>query len=257
MEMTKNMGLENTTYEKKGQICYVALNRPDKGNAYTNALVSELARIWDDYNRDENLRVAIFYGHGKHFCTGHDLYDYQPGIIKSEPPSIHYGNLKVYKPIIAAVGGLALGGGCSMVLAADVRILADDARIGYPQARIGIISIGGPQRLPRMIPGVARWYLFSGELIPAEEAYRLGLCVKVVARDRLMDEATLLAEKLCEASPGSVKALKESVELGSLLSFNDSIIISKEVGVKFEETSEFKEALQAFREKREPPHRRK
>ncbi|MBW2148516.1 MAG: enoyl-CoA hydratase/isomerase family protein [Deltaproteobacteria bacterium] len=255
MDMTKDLGLENTKYEKKGKIAYVALNRPEKYNAYTNAMIYELGKIWDDYNRDDNLWVAIFYGEGKHFCTGHDLR--QPEPLHTEPPSIHYGNLKVYKPIIAAVGGYAMGGGCSMVLASDVRILADDARIGYPQAKGGIITYGGPQRLPRMIPGMAKWYLFSGELIPAEEAYRLGMCVKVVPRDKLMEEAKLLAEKICDCSPHSVKAIKESVERGSLVSFNEAMIISKEVGAKFEETEEFKEAMKAFAEKKDPPHRRK
>jgi enoyl-CoA hydratase/carnithine racemase len=242
MDMTKKFGLESTTYEKKGDIAYVALNRPEKLNAYTNDLISELAKIWNDYNKDDNLRAAILYGQGKHFCAGHDLH--QPEALTSEPPSVHYGNLKVYKPIIAAVSGYALGGGCSMVLGADIRILADDAMIGYPQAKVGIITIGGPQRLPRMIPGVARWYLFTGELIPAAEAYRLGLCVKVVPRDKLMEEATLMA-------------VKESAERGSLVSFNEAMIISKEIGAKFEETEECKEAMKAFKEKRQPPHRRK
>jgi len=255
MDMTKEFGLKSTMYEKKGDIAYVSLNRPDKLNAYTNDLIAELAKIWTDYNQDDNLRAAIMYGQGKHFCAGHDLH--QPEALTSEPPSIHYGNFKVYKPVIAAVGGYALGGGCSMVLSADVRILAEDAMIGYPQAKVGIITIGGPQRLPRMIPGVARWYLFTGELIPAAEAYRLGLCVKVVPRDKLLEEATGLADKLCEASPASVKAIKESVERGGLVSFNEAMIISKEIGARFEASEECKEAMKAFKEKRPPAHLRK
>lgn len=255
MDTAKTLNLEGIKYEKKEEIAYVALNRPDRLNAYTNDMIAELGKVWDDFNKDDSLRVAIFYGEGKHFCVGHDLH--RPDTLASEPPSIHYGDLKVYKPIIAAVGGYALGGGCSMVLAADVRIMADDAKIGYPQAKVGIISIGGPQRLPRMIPGLARWYLFSGELISAEEAYRLGLCLKVVPREKLMEEAAHLAVKLCEASPASIKVLKESVERGSLLPFNEAMIISKEIAARFEETEEFKEALKAFKEKKHPPHRRK
>jgi enoyl-CoA hydratase len=142
-----------------------------------------------------------------------------------------------------------------MALACDIMIMGDDARIGYPQAKVGIISIGGPQRLPRLIPGLAKWYLFSGEFMTAEEAYRHGLALKVVPADQILEEANKLAEKLCESSPASIRTLKESIERGSLLPLGEAFKLSKQIAARFEATQGYQEAMKAFLEKKDPPHR--
>jgi enoyl-CoA hydratase len=242
--------LEQVKYTKKGKIAYVTLNRPEKMNAYTNQTLNELGLCWKDYKNDDSLHVAILSGEGKVFSVGHDLSSGES--ITTEPPAIHYGDIELYKPIIAAVNGYALGGGCSMALACDIKICGEDARFGYPQAKVGITSIGGPQRLPRLIPGLAQWYLFSGEFITAQEAYRLGLVLKVVPNDRLMEEATKIAERLLESSLNSIMHIKESIERGKLLPLNEALSLSKKITAKAELTEDYQESLRAFAEKRDP-----
>ena len=242
--------LEHVKYAKKGKIAYVTLNRPEKMNAYTNQTLNELGVCWKDYKDDDSLHVAILSGEGNAFSVGHDLSSGES--ITTEPPAIHYGDIELYKPIIAAVNGYALGGGCSMALACDIKICGEDARFGYPQAKVGITSIGGPQRLPRLIPGLAQWYLFSGEFITAQEAYRLGLVLKVVPNDRLMEEATKIAERLLESSLNSIMHIKESIERGKLLPLNEALSLSKQITSKAELTEDYQESLRAFAEKRDP-----
>ena len=250
MDSLEKKGLEHVTYSKEGKIAYVTLNRPEKMNAYTNQTLNELGLCWKDYKNDDNLHVAILSGSGKAFSVGHDLSSGES--ITTEPPAVHYGDIELYKPVIGAVNGYALGGGCSMALACDIRICSEDARFGYPQAKVGITTIGGPQRLPRLIPGLAQWYLFSGEFIEAHEAYRLGLVLKVVPNDKLMEEATKLAERLLECSLNSIKHIKESVERGKLLPLNEALSLSKEITARAELTEDYQESLRAFAEKREP-----
>jgi enoyl-CoA hydratase/carnithine racemase len=250
MDSLEKKGLEHVQYSKKGKIVYVTLNRPEKMNAYTNQTLNELATCWEDYKNDENLHVAILSGAGTAFSVGHDLSSGES--ITTEPPAIHYGDIELYKPIIGAVRGYALGGGCSMAFACDIRICSEDARFGYPQAKVGITSIGGPQRLPRLIPGLGQWYLFSGEFIDAQEAHRLGLVLKVVPNDKLMEEATKLAEKLLECSLNSITHIKESIERGKLLPLNEALSLSKQVTAKAELTEDYQESLRAFAEKRKP-----
>lgn len=244
------MTLKTIKYEKKGKIAYVTLNRPEKLNAFTYATLEELKNCWKDFNDDNNLWVAIFSGEGKSFCAGHDFTAKEK--TTDQPSSLHYGGIEVNKPIIAAVRGYALGAGCSMALACDVIVCSEDARFGYPQARLGLISTGGPVRLARLLPSLARWYLYSGEYIDAREAYRLGLVVKVVPTERLMDEATKMAERLCESSPSSVKYTKQAVERGKLLTLGEALLMSKHVTHEFEATEDYKEAVAAFKEKRKP-----
>jgi enoyl-CoA hydratase/carnithine racemase len=250
MASIEKKGLEHVKYTKKGKIAYVTLNRPEKMNAYTNQTLNELGVCWKDYKNDDSLHVAILSGEGKVFSVGHDLSSGES--ITTEPPAIHYGDIELYKPIIAAVNGYALGGGCSMALACDIKICGEDARFGYPQAKVGITSIGGPQRLPRLIPGLAQWYLFSGEFITAQEAYRLGLVLKVVPNDRLMEEATKIAERLLESSLNSIMHIKESIERGKLLPLNEALSLSKQITAKAELTEDYQESLRAFAEKRDP-----
>ena len=250
MEVTEKMGLQHIRYVKDDKIARVILNRPNKLNSYTNLTTTELYNVWEDFKEDDNLRVAILSGEGKSFCAGHDLAGYEP--ILTEPPSLHYETIKIYKPIVCAYQGYALGGGASLAFACDVLICSEEAKIGYPQSKGGVVSIGGPPKLPRLIPGLAKWYLFSGELIDAQEAYRLGLVLKVVPRDKLMEEADNLAKKLAECSPISISHMKEVVERGKQLPLDATIEMSKDVATRAEHTEDFKDSLVAFKEKRAP-----
>ena len=254
MDMTQEMGLKGIKYEKRDMIAYVAWNT-GKHNMYTNETLAELQRVWVEYNTDEHLRVAIFYGEGKSFCAGHDLWKGEA--ITSEPATIHKREVKIRKPVIAAVWGYALGGGFSSALACDIMICADDAKMGIPQAKYGLSSMGGPQLLPRIIPGVARWYLYTGDYITGAEAYRLGMCLKCVPREELLHEATRMAEQICESSPDSIRYLKESIETGRNLPIDLALPASVEILKRFEQTPEYKANMEAFLEKKDPPFKPK
>lgn len=244
------MDLKYTLYEKKGHIAYFTMNRPDRLNAYTNSMVLEWWHVWNDFRDDDNAWVAIVSGAGTSFSAGHDIRDPETG---PEPPSIHYGGVEIYKPIIAAVQGYALGGGCSMALACDIRICAEDAMFGYPQPKFGIMSMGGHQRLPRStFPGMALYYMLTGDYIDAKEAYRLGLVYKVVPKDQLMAEATKMAEKLCENSPMAVRATKEAFIRGQQVTLREGLHIAQLVSQRLRQTEDYQEGLRAFAEKRKP-----
>jgi enoyl-CoA hydratase/carnithine racemase len=243
--------LQQTLYEKKGKLAYVTMNRPERLNAYDNSTVLEWWEIWQDFQKDDNLLVAILSGNGRAFCAGHDIKDMDPG---PEPPSLHYGGVEVSKPIIAAIHGYCLGGGCSMALGCDIRLCSEDALFGYPQPAYGMMSIGGHQRLPRMtFPGMALYYMLTGEYINAQEAYRLGLVVKVLPnREELMAEATRLAERLCRNAPLSVRFTKEAFSRGQQTSLREGLHIAQLLFKRLSETEDWQEGLKAFAEKRQP-----
>ena len=181
-------------YEVKDKIATVTLNRPEKLNAYNEEMVGELYEAWRKFAGDDDAWTAIVTGAGdRAFCSGHDL----DMILESDgqykdhdSPTMWYGELEIYKPIIAAVNGYAFGGGCSLALSCDIRIASEKAAFGYPQPRYGAMSLGGHQRLPKTIPpGIAIEFILTGRTIPVEEASRWGMVNKAVPHEALMDEA--------------------------------------------------------------------
>lgn len=232
-------------------IAVISLNRPPM-NTYTNSTLRALESAWALAEDDASVRCIILTGNGDHFCAGHDLKAAQYEHLASEPPAIHYGDLAITKPVIAAVKGYALGGGASMALACDLLIMANGAKLGYPQAKHGIISIGGPQRLPRILPGLARWLLFSGEMIDAWRLMGLGICVDMAGEEALMDVAMRYAERIAQASPDSVRVLKQSIELGSRYPLADAFLESKKIAAEYEATEVYQDNLKAFLERRTP-----
>ncbi len=255
MDLTQKFGLKLVKYEKRDKIARVTLNRPQKLNPLSFEMAKELLQCWEDVNEDKEVWVAILSGEGRSFCAGWDQNleedELTAGAVR--PKGILYCDLDwIKKPIICAAQGYAIGGGMSLFLGADVRIVSEDARLGYSQPKIGIISIGGAMRLPAHVPGLARWYLFSGELIDAREAHRLGLVVKVVPRERLMEEATGLAEKIRECSPMSVQHTKEEVAAAANVSMYEGYRLCRPIMNRFYKTEDYKEGKRAFLEKRKP-----
>lgn len=233
-------------------VAQITLHRPPL-NTYTNATLRHLETAWAMAEDDAAVRVTILTGAGEHFCAGHDLKAAQTESLASEPPALHYGDLIVTKPVVGAVRGYALGGGASMALACDVLIMDTEGRLGYPQAAHGLVSIGGPQRLPRILPGFARWLLFSGTPMRGWQLKDLGLCVTAVAYDAVEPTALRYAQQIAAASPDSVRVLKQSIDEGEALPLAEAFVASKALAAAYEQTETYRENLAAFLEKRRAP----
>lgn len=247
-------------YEKRGKIAYVTINRPQALNAIDLQTYQELSQAMLDFRDDDNCWVAIITGSGtKAFCAGADIKDILPVLwgIRNEwwrlPPAIVRG-LELWKPIIAAVNGIAVGGGLEISLACDLRIAAENATFGVPEVNLGVIpGWGGTQRLPRAIPAAkAAELLFFGHSIDAQEAYRIGLVNKVVPLDELLPAAEEWAQRLCEIPPLAVRAAKEAMTKGVEMNLEDGLRLETKLIDFLFTTEDHKEARQAFIEKRKP-----
>ena len=184
--------LTDIIYRKDGPIARVILNRPKVRNAFTYDTQKQLRAIWKDFDADPNLRVAILSGNGEAFCAGVDMNSetvLSHGEFHSD--GVVYFDLDYYsKPIIAAIHGAAVAGGLSLTLGADVVIAAEGTKMGYPQTRYGFMAGGeGQVRFYHLVPNLVRWYMISGELFTAEEAYRMGMLLEVVPREKLLQRA--------------------------------------------------------------------
>jgi len=207
-------------YEKKETIGILTINRPEKMNALSNQLTSELKMVLETIENDESLRVLLITGAGdKAFVAGADINelvirDSRIGRKVSKERQGLFSQIEnLAVPVIAAVNGYALGGGLELALACSIRICSDRARFGAPEVKLGIIpGDGGTQRLPRLIGlGRAMEMILSGDLIDANEAYRIGLANKVVPHEDLMKKTLELAEKIASRPPLAVQFAKEAV----------------------------------------------
>lgn len=219
------MGYEFIQYEKRGKIAYITLNRPERLNALHLPAHRELSAAWDDFGEDDNAWVAIVSGAGERaFCAGNDLKyvtEHPEDIGRDElMPRGGFGGIvtryDLYKPVIAAVHGYALGGGLEVALASDLIIASEDARFGLPEPRVGdIANAGGINRLSRQIPlKQAMAIILTGRRMDAQEAMRMGIVNEVVPREKLMETAEAWANDILEASPLAVRASKETAMAG-------------------------------------------
>jgi enoyl-CoA hydratase/carnithine racemase len=246
--------LATVTYEKKGYIAYVTLNRPDKLNAMNAQMHQELGKVWEDFRDDENLRVAILSGNGRCFSAGADLsggastekYRYT-GIF----PDITTTR-DVYKPIIAALHSHVVGYGLWIALDTDLRIATDDVQMWLPEPQWGIATIPAAW-VARMMPwAIASELLLLAERVDAQRAYQLGLVNKVVPRDQLMAEAEKMAERLNELGPLAVQGMKEMMVRASRLDYTAVDQITGWVLSRVNNSEDRQEGGRAFVEKRKP-----
>jgi E-phenylitaconyl-CoA hydratase len=253
-------------YEKKGKIAVITLNRPDALNSMDPPTFRELGEALVSFRDDDELWVAIITGAGQRaFCVGADVRTMLP-FLKDEcsdkpwnmPATIMRG-LELWKPVIAAVNGIALGGGMELALACDIRIASEKATFGQPEVRIGLIpGWGGTQRLPRVIPWAkAAELLFTGQTINAQEAYRIGLVNQVVPPDQVMPAAMKMAEALCQPSPLAVRAAKEAMYKGASLTLDEGLELEWALERYVFGTEDFNEGNKAFLEKRLPQFKAK
>lgn len=248
-------------YKKDGHIATFTINRPQAMNAMTPEGFTEFNKELIDFRDDPEMWVGIITGTGdKSFCAGADIKETLPYMASGGhlAPTILRG-MEIYKPFIAAVNGLALGGGLEFALACDIRIAAENARFGLTEVNVGLIpGWGGTQRLPRLIgTGKAAEMLFTGRLIDAAEAYRIGLVNLVVPLDKLMNTAIEWAENVSKAAPLAVRAAKEAMFTGINTTLEAGLQIELDLENKVTQTEDFKEGVKAFSEKRKPVYQGK
>ena len=248
-------------YKIENHIAELTLDRQEVRNAMDLETFEELNKCFIDIRDNPEVWAAIITGAGdKAFSSGADVAKLLTQLAeagKSLPEAgvnnIMYG-FEIWKPIIAAVNGLALGGGLELAMACDIRIASENASFGLTEPRIGLMPLGGgTQRLPRLVPlPIAMELLFTARRIDAQEAYRIGLVNKVVSLPELMPTAHQMAEEVCSNAPLSVRAVKEAALRGLGLSLRDGIALEAFLGQHVTNSEDSKEGVAAFLEKRKP-----
>lgn len=247
-------------YEKEGRIAVFTINRPEAANAIDVQTMKELHEGMVSFRDDPELWVGIVTGAGERaFCAGADIKDMLPFMkeARGKPwafPANPMRGLELYKPLIAAINGLALGGGLEIALACDIRLASENARLGTPEVNLGLMpGWGGTQRLPRLIPWAkAAEIVLMGKPIDAQEAYRIGLVNKVVPQSELMPTAKAWAEVLCQAGPLGVRAAKQAMIRGYSLSLEEGLKLESSLFDYLLTTEDYEEGAAAFFEKRKP-----
>jgi len=243
--------------ERRDRIAILTVNRPEVLNALDPPTWEEIGAAVRDVERDPDIRVLIVTGAGeKAFVAGSDIRSLRE---RSMWDVLRYSSQDVLtelenmpKPVIAAVNGYALGGGCELAMACDIRIAADTARFGQPEVNLGIIpGAGGTQRLARLVGlGKAKELIFTGDIIDAYEAERIGLVNKVVPRDQLMDAAFQMAEKILAKGPLAVAMAKRVIQGGSNVDLPSGLAMEKLGQTILFATEDRREGMDAFLEKR-------
>lgn len=250
-------------YQKEGKVAIFTLNRPEAYNAIDPESNEALSKAILDFKNDDSLWVGIITGAGtKAFCAGADVKQMLPllkemaGHHEAEPPTLMRG-IEMWKPLVAAINGVALGGGLEMCLACDIRVAAENATFALPEVTLGLIpGWGGTQRLPRVIPSaLAAEMLLTGRPINAQEAYRIGLVNKVVPQTELMTTAMTMAELLCKPAPLAVRAAKQAMLQGLSMSLKKGLKLEQTLLDFLTHTEDFTEGCNAFLEKRKPSYK--
>ena len=247
-------------YRKEGKLAFFTLNRPQALNAIDVESLEQLTQALMDFKSDDNLSAGIITGSGdRAFSVGADVGSILPKFKEnigkpSQATPTFFRGLDLWKPLIAAVNGYALGGGLEIALACDIRIAAENATFGTPEVMLGIIpGWGGTQRLPRVISQAkAAEMLFTGKPIDAQEAYRIGLVNRVVPLSELMKTAREMAESICRPAPLAVRAAKQAMMVGLDRPLEDGMDMEKTLIDFLVSTEDFEEGTKAFLSKRKP-----
>ncbi|AOS80410.1 MULTISPECIES: enoyl-CoA hydratase [Hydrogenophaga] len=253
---------ECITVRTEGRVGIVTLNRPKQLNALNNQLMDELGAALKAFDADENIGCMIVTGSEKAFAAGADIgamatYTFAD-VYKGDYITRNWETIRsVRKPVIAAVSGFALGGGCELAMMCDFIIAADNAKFGQPEIKLGIIpGAGGTQRLPRAVgKSKAMDLALTGRMMDATEAERAGLVSRVVPLDKLMDEALGAALIICDFSQLAVMAAKESVNRAFESGLSDGVMFERRMFHALFATQDQKEGMAAFVEKRKPDFR--
>lgn len=253
------MELKNVLLEKEGNIAVVTINRPKALNALNSETLKELDLVIANLEEDDSIYAVILTGAGeKAFVAGADITEMKDlNAIQGRKFSI-LGN-KVFrrlenleKPVIAAISGFALGGGCELSMSCDIRIASEKAKFGQPETGLGITpGFGGTQRLARIVGlGKAKELIYTGAIIKADEAYRIGLVNKVVPLEELMNEAKAMANTIAKQAPVAVTLSKIAINRGMQVDIDTALSYEAEVFGECFSTEDQKEGMTAFVEKR-------
>ncbi len=253
------MSYENILVELRGRVGLITLNRPKQLNALNDALMDELGRAMADYDADPAVAAIVITGSEKAFAAGADIT-----AMKDLSYAEAFGGdfitrnwermRTIRKPVIAAVSGYALGGGCELAMMCDIIIAADTAKFGQPEVKLGILpGAGGTQRLPRAVgKAKAMDMVLTGRMMDAMEAERVGLVSRVVAPDKVLEEALAAAAQIGEFSLPSILAAKEAVNRSFESSLAEGMIFERRMFHASFALEDQKEGMQAFVEKRKP-----
>ena len=261
-------------YEKKDGIAYLTLNRPEARNALDPETILDLARAWEDYRDDKDMRCAIITGAGdKAFCSGADLGKLIPlftGAKKPEteadkavaqdpllPSKALLKDFELYKPVIAAINGHAIAGGMEMLYSTDIRIAAEGAKFGLQEVKWAIFPMTGSSvKLPRQLPYARTMeILLTGELMDAKEAFHFGFVNRVVPREKVMEEAERFARIIADNGPLAVTAIKKAVLHSIGLTLAEGLAKEAEIATPVFLTDDAREGPRAFKEKRKPQYK--
>lgn len=261
--MKRGGGLLNCAdvlFRKEGPVAFVTINREASLNALNAGILKTLEAFFDDLENDPGIRVAVITGAGdKAFVAGADVREIKeagekrPALI-AEGQRILSKIRTSSKVTIAAMNGYALGGGCELALACDMRLASENAKFGLPEATLGVMAgYGGTQLLARLIgPGRTKYMMFSGTILSAREAYRFGLVEKVCAHDFLREEVQALASKIAACGPLAIKGCKRAVDEGLLLPLDQALRLELDLYAGVAGSRDAEEGLSAFLEKRKP-----
>jgi enoyl-CoA hydratase len=258
------MAYENIIVETRGRVGLITLNRPKALNALNDALMNELGEALAAFDADEAIGAIVITGSDKAFAAGADIAAMKDlgyrDVYMGQYITRNWERMKsVRKPVIAAVAGYALGGGCELAMMCDIIFAAESARFGQPEIKLGIIpGAGGTQRLPRAVgKAKAMDLVLTGRMMDAAEAEHSGLVSRVVPAERLMDEALAAAERIAEFSLPSVMMAKESINRAYEAPLAEGILFERRAFHALFATEDQKEGMAAFIEKRKPNFKHK
>lgn len=249
---------QNLKYEIKDSIAYVTVNRPKSLNALSGEVLDDLLAAFTEVEKNPEVKTAILTGEGRAFVAGADISQ-MVNLTGIEGQELMKKGAKVMdfiegvsKPVIGAINGFALGGGCELAMACDIRIASEAAKFGQPEVNLGIIpGFGGTQRLPRLVgKGMGKYLIMTAEMIDANEAYRIGLVEKVVPADELISTCEKIAKTIMSKAPIAVKHSKIAVNNGIMLDVKTGVAYEGEACAAPFCSEDRNEGMKAFLEKR-------
>jgi enoyl-CoA hydratase/carnithine racemase len=261
---TTALSLANVLYEKSGAIAYVTVNRPKVLNALNTPTWKDLRTAFEDARDDAAVRGVILTGAGdKAFIAGADISELAHVAAFEAEQSSRFGQEvldlieNLGKPVVAAINGFALGGGCETAMACTIRIAVESAKFGQPEVKLGLVpGGGGTQRMPRLIgKGRALQLILSGEMISAQEAYRIGLVNEIVSAAELITRAEAILKMIASNAPIAVKFALEAANKGMETSQSEGLMLEASYFGLCAATEDKKEGTTAFLEKRAPQFR--